>query len=175
MDFSSLLNSDILTFHSPDLSLVSLIQKLGISAILGFSLSVVARLTFTGKRRSLKKINQVLAMQHTHILVCLSGTFIMIIIGNSLANAFALTGALSMVRFRTNLIDPKEAAIIIMFIAIGMACGLDLFVSAITMTIITGVALTGMYWQKVKKEKMIQTTASPKETAPPKQSVENDR
>lgn len=171
MEFSTILNSDLLSFQAPDLTLLELIQKLGISAILGIALSIVAKVTFTGKKKLAKRSNPLLAMQHTHILVCLSGTFIMIIIGNSLANAFALTGALSMVRFRTNLIDPKEAAIIILFIAIGMACGLDLFVSALTMSILTGVVLVGMYWQKKKHEKQFKKKA--KLESLPAPSIEN--
>lgn len=148
MEFSTILNSEILTFQAPDFTPIGLLQKLGMATILGIFLSLVARWTYTGKRKSQKMQRAGLAMQHTHILVCLSGAFIMIIIGNSLANAFALTGALSMVRFRTNLIDPKEAAIIILFIAIGMACGLDLFTTAVIMALLTSLILGGMFWQQ---------------------------
>lgn len=148
MEFSTILNNEIWSFQAPDFSPLGLIQKLGLAAVLGILLSYVARWTYTGKRRINRFSRNVLAMQHTHILVCLSGAFIMIIIGNSLANAFALTGALSMVRFRTNLIDPKEASIIILFIAIGMACGLELSITAIVMTLLTSVMLGGMFWQK---------------------------
>ena len=153
MDFSTILNNEVLTFQAPDFSLFGLVRKLGLAAILGILLSYVASWTFTGKRKAKKASINLLAMQHTHILVCLSGAFIMIIIGNSLANAFALTGALSMVRFRTNLIDPKEASIIILFIAMGMACGLELSVTAIIMSVLTGVMLGGMYWQHQRLNK----------------------
>ncbi|MBF0288802.1 MAG: DUF4956 domain-containing protein [SAR324 cluster bacterium] len=152
MEFSTILNSEMLTFQAPDFSPIGLIQKLGMATLLGILLSLVARWTYTGKRKNQKLQRAVVAMQHTHILVCLSGAFIMIIIGNSLANAFALTGALSMVRFRTNLIDPKEAAIIILFIAIGMACGLDLFITAIIMALLTCLILGGMFWQHYRHD-----------------------
>ncbi|MBF0276285.1 MAG: DUF4956 domain-containing protein [SAR324 cluster bacterium] len=153
MDFSTILNNEVLTFQAPDFSPFGLLQKLGLAAILGILLSYVARMTFTGKQKLKKVPRNLLAMQHTHILVCLSGAFIMIIIGNSLANAFALTGALSMVRFRTNLIDPKEASIIILFIAIGMACGLELSSTAIIMSVLTAIMLVGMHWQHRRLKK----------------------
>ncbi len=164
MDFSTLLNSEIFTFQAPNFSMISLVQKLGLAIILGILLSFVASWTYTGKRKSKKISKSLLGMQHTHILVCLSSAFVMIIIGNSLANAFALTGALSMVRFRTNLIDPKEASIIILFIAVGMACGLGLPTTASIMSGLTGLILGGMYWQYQRLNKRLEGKTAVLET-----------
>ena len=50
-------------------------------------------------------------------------TLIMIIIGSNIARAFALVGAMSIVRFRNPLKDPKDLTFIFASIAIGMASG----------------------------------------------------
>lgn len=47
----------------------------------------------------------------------------MIIIGSNIARAFALVGAMSIVRFRNPLKDPKDLTFIFASIAIGMASG----------------------------------------------------
>jgi len=47
----------------------------------------------------------------------------MVIIGSNIARAFALVGAMSIVRFRNPLKNPKDLVYIFASIAIGMACG----------------------------------------------------
>ena len=57
------------------------------------------------------------------VLIGLIITLIMIIIGSNIARAFALVGAMSIVRFRNPLKDPKDLTFIFASIAIGMASG----------------------------------------------------
>ena len=70
------------------------------------------------------------AMQHAQILLCVSGAMMMIIIGDSLARAFGIAGAASIVRFRTPVEDPKDVTIIFLLMSLGMACGLGAFAIA---------------------------------------------
>jgi anti-anti-sigma factor len=70
------------------------------------------------------------AMQHAQILLCVSGAMMMIIIGDSLARAFGIAGAASIVRFRTPVEDPKDVTIIFLLMSLGMACGLGAFAVA---------------------------------------------
>jgi len=51
----------------------------------------------------------------------------MIIIGNSLARAFGVFGAASLVRFRTPVEDPEDTTMLFLLLGIGMACGLGSF------------------------------------------------
>ena len=67
------------------------------------------------------------SMRHAQILLCVSGAMMMIIIGNSLARAFGIAGAASIIRFRTPVEDPKDVTIIFLLMALGMACGLGAF------------------------------------------------
>ena len=66
---------------------------------------------------------------------------VIMIIGNSLARAFALVGALSIIRFRTVVKDTKDTAYIFWSLAAGMACGTGSYFLALAGTIIiSGIA-----------------------------------
>jgi hypothetical protein len=57
------------------------------------------------------------------ILVGITVALIMVIIGSDIARAFALVGAMSIVRFRTPVKDTKDLVFLFAGIAVGMACG----------------------------------------------------
>ena len=117
MDSSPLIEQ--LHFAMPDLSLSALLIKLGLAMLSGIYLSLLIRYT-TPVPDKQKKRASIFKMQYTHILLCVTGSFMMIIIGNNLANAFGLTGVISMIRFRTSLVDPKDLALIVIIVAVGM-------------------------------------------------------
>ena len=64
------------------------------------------------------------SMEQAQTLLCVSGAMIMIIIGNSIARAFGIAGAASIVRFRTPVDDPKDVTILFLLMALGMSAGL---------------------------------------------------
>jgi uncharacterized membrane protein YhiD involved in acid resistance len=45
------------------------------------------------------------------------------VIGSNIARAFSLVGALSIIRFRTAIKEPRDVAFLFMTMAVGMACG----------------------------------------------------
>lgn len=51
----------------------------------------------------------------------------MILIGNSLARAFGIAGAASIIRFRTPVDDPKDVTILFLLMGLGMSAGLGAF------------------------------------------------
>ena len=57
---------------------------------------------------------------------------VMMVIGNNLARAFALVGALSIIRFRTVIKDTKDTAYVFLALAGGMAAGTSSYFLAIT-------------------------------------------
>jgi anti-anti-sigma factor len=67
------------------------------------------------------------SMEQAQVLLCVSGAMMMIIIGNSLARAFGIAGAASIVRFRTPVEDPKDVTILFLLMGLGMACGMGAF------------------------------------------------
>ena len=54
----------------------------------------------------------------------------MVIIGSEIARAFALVGAMSIIRFRNPVKDPRDVAFLFVTIAIGMACGVGFYMYA---------------------------------------------
>ena len=78
-------------------------------------------------------------------LVLLAGLIAMStqIIGDNIARAFSLAGALSVVRFRTVVRDTQDTAFVIMSVVVGMAAGANLMAVAVTGLIV--LAITAMF------------------------------
>jgi len=70
------------------------------------------------------------SMEQAQMLLCVAGAMVMIIIGNSIARAFGVAGAASIIRFRTPVDDPKDITIIFLLLGLGMATGLGAFAVA---------------------------------------------
>ena len=70
------------------------------------------------------------SMAHAQMLLCVAGALMMIVIGNSLARAFGVVGAASIIRFRTSVDDPKDVTILFILMGLGMAAGLGAFAVA---------------------------------------------
>jgi uncharacterized membrane protein YhiD involved in acid resistance len=67
----------------------------------------------------------------TQVLMAVVGAAVMIIVADSLARAFAIAGAAGLVRYRAQIDDPKEAGVLLVSLAIGLATGTGLFALAI--------------------------------------------
>ena len=116
-----------------------IIVNLVISFILGIIISLVYKKTHKGLSYSQSFLV-------TNIFVCVIVCMVIMIIGNSLARAFALVGALSIIRFRTVVKDTKDTAYIFWSLAAGMAAGTGSYFIAIAgSTIISGIALILFY------------------------------
>ena len=57
------------------------------------------------------------------VLLAMISAMVMMVIGDSLARAFSLVGALSIVRFRTQLRSPVDITFVFFALAAGIACG----------------------------------------------------
>ena len=82
----------------------------------------------------------------TNIFVAVIVAMVIMVIGNNLARAFALVGALSIIRFRTVVKDTKDTAYIFWSLAVGMAAGTGSYFLALSGTaIISMIALVLNY------------------------------
>ena len=77
-------------------------------------------------KRSHRGLSYSVSFAHTIVIMCITIAVIMLIIGSNLARAFALVGALSIIRFRTAIKDPRDVAFVFVAMAVGMACGVRL-------------------------------------------------
>jgi hypothetical protein len=67
------------------------------------------------------------------------------IIGDSIARAFSMVGALSVVRFRTMVKDTQDTAFVIFAVVVGMAVGANHLVVALVGLSIIGIASLGLW------------------------------
>ncbi|HJP44733.1 MAG: DUF4956 domain-containing protein [Arenicellales bacterium] len=102
--------------------------------IIGVLISLVYRLTHKGLSYSQ-------SFSQTIVFVTLIVAIVMMVIGGSLARAFALVGALSIIRFRTVLKDTKDMAYIFGALALGMAAGTsNYFLAGIGTVVVSALA-----------------------------------
>jgi anti-anti-sigma factor len=99
------------------------LAKLVAAAVIGMLVTVVHR-----QYRSDRTPNP--TMDQAQVLLCVSGALMMIIIGNSLARAFGIAGAASIIRFRTPVEDARDITILFILMGLGMAAGLGAFAVA---------------------------------------------
>ena len=93
------------------------LAKLIASAVIGMLVTVVHR-----QYRHERSANP--ALDQAQVLLCISGAIMMIIIGNSVARAFGIAGAASIIRFRTPVEDARDITILFILMGLGMAAGL---------------------------------------------------
>jgi uncharacterized membrane protein YhiD involved in acid resistance len=78
----------------------------------------------------------------TQIILALVGALVMLVVGSSLARAFGIVGAASLVRYRAKIDDPKDAGVMLSSLAIGLASGVSLYLLAVFATAV----ILGVLW-----------------------------
>ena len=74
------------------------------------------------------------AVVQTQIILAIVGAVVMLVVGSSVARAFGIVGAASLVRYRAKIDDPKDAGIMLSTLGIGLASGVGLYFLAIFAT-----------------------------------------
>lgn len=98
-----------------------ILVNLGVSIVLGIIVAIVYRQTHKGLSYSQ-------SFTLTVVFISVIVAIVMMVIGNSLSRAFALVGALSIIRFRTVVKDTKDTAFVFWALAVGMAAGTSNYV-----------------------------------------------
>ena len=81
----------------------------------------------------------------TLMILCMLISVVMVISGDSIARAFSLVGALSIIRFRTAIQDPRDIGFVFYALAVGMAVGAGNPSVAILATFLIGVIILAIY------------------------------
>ena len=81
----------------------------------------------------------------TLIILCMLVSVVMLIIGDSIARAFSLVGALSIIRFRAAIQDPRDIGFVFYALTVGMAVGVGNLSVAILATLLIGIVILGIY------------------------------
>jgi uncharacterized membrane protein len=109
---------------------------------LRFSLAafLAALLAFRPRRGvSMSRRNPYVAQ--TQILMAVAVGAMMMVVGDSAARAFGIFAAASLVRFRTNIRDPKEITVLLICLGVGLAAGVGRWEMAVILTLFVLVAL----------------------------------
>jgi uncharacterized membrane protein YhiD involved in acid resistance len=121
----NLQNTGLLSISAQDILL-----RLFFAFLLSGVISQVYRMTHKGFSYSYHMV--------VGIVMCsLIVTMVLMVIDNSIARAFGLVGALSIIRFRTPIKDVKDILFLFFAIAVGIACGAGAFKIAVISTLVT--------------------------------------
>ena len=106
-----------------------------------------AALAFRPRKRILAlKRNPYVAQ--TQILLAIVAAALMIVVGDNAARAFGIFAAVSLVRFRTNIRDPKEITVLLISLALGLASGVGRWDLAIVLTLFSLIVLWLLEWRE---------------------------
>lgn len=120
-------------FGAPDLLLA-----MTVSTLLCFVLAQTYRYTHRGTNYSQ-------SFMVTMFMMAIATSVVMMIIGSNIARAFSLVGALSIIRFRTAVKDPRDTGYLFAAMIQGMGCGTNFYLASIIMTFFVSGLLIALY------------------------------
>jgi len=139
------------------LSLSEVLINLFIAFFCGLVVSLFYKWTYRGPNYSSTFVNAL-------IILAMITSVVIMVIGNNLARAFGLVGAMSIIRFRTAVKDTQDIVFIFFALAIGMASGVGLHSIAIVGTLFIGTVLWVLsrlqYANPRKQEFILQFTST---------------
>lgn len=112
-----------LATSSENITVFSVLEVMVISLILSMVIFLTYKITFSGVMYN-RKFNISLVM------LTLVTTMVMFVIGSDIALSLGMVGALSIVRFRTAIKDPRDTAYIFWSIAVGLSVGTGNYIVA---------------------------------------------
>jgi len=104
------------------------LQNIVLNLILSFVLGMIISLVYKKTHRGLSYSQSFLL---TLVMLAVVGCCLIMVIGNSLARAFAVFGGFSIVRFRSAIKDTKDIAYVFFSLVMGMAVGTQSYLIAI--------------------------------------------
>jgi uncharacterized membrane protein YhiD involved in acid resistance len=114
-------------------SIVQGMQRIPLAAALG------ALLAFRPRRRGTPA--RTTAVVQTQVILAIVGAVVMLVVGSSVARAFGIVGAASLVRYRARIDDPKDAGIMLSTLGIGLASGVGLYGLAVFATVFIAIVV----------------------------------
>jgi len=103
---------------------------------LRFSLAAfLAALLAFRPRRGVSVVRRNPYVAQTQILMAVVAGAMMMVVGDSAARAFGIFAAASLVRFRTNIRDPKETTVLLVCLGVGLAAGVGRWDMAVILTL----------------------------------------
>lgn len=92
-------------------------------------------------RRGVSVLRRNPYVAQTQILMAVVAGAMMMVVGDSAARAFGIFAAASLVRFRTNIRDPKEITVLLVCLGVGLASGVGRWDMAVILTLFVLIVL----------------------------------
>jgi uncharacterized membrane protein YhiD involved in acid resistance len=93
-------------------------------------------------RRGVSIVRRNPYVAQTQILMAVVAGAMMMVVGDSAARAFGIFAAASLVRFRTNIRDPKEITVLLVCLGVGLAAGVGRWDMAVILTLFVLLSLS---------------------------------
>jgi len=126
--------TDVQSILNTNINVVDVAFNIGVAFACGLIISFVYRIVYSGPNYSPSFVNSM-------VLLSMITSIVIAVIGNSVARAFGLVGAMSIIRFRTAVRDTLDIVFIFLSLTIGMAAGVGMKYIALTGTLITGLVI----------------------------------
>lgn len=142
-------------FDFQDLSGTFSVADVVITLLLSFGLTSLIGLVY---QKTHKHISYSQSFVQTLVLVGMVIAVIMLVVGSNIARAFALVGALSVIRFRNAVKETRDVGFVFLAMAIGMTTGTRFYVLAIAATVVISAVLLIMHrfnWYASKIQRQI--------------------
>lgn len=142
---------DFQNIFTTSITLGTVLQNLSVAVLCSLLIAVFYKYSYKGPGYSASFVHSLIALSMITAIVIM-------VIGNNLARAFGLVGAMSIIRFRTAVKDTIDIVFIFFALGIGMAAGVGLYSVAIGGTIFIGLillALSKTEFLIIRKEKFL--------------------
>lgn len=124
-----------LSMNTGALTLQDVLLNFFVAAVIGAVIFLSYRLSHSGAAYSAR-------FNVSLVMLTLVTTLVMNVIGNNIALSLGMVGALSIVRFRTAIKDPRDTAYIFWTIAVGICCGVaEYLIAGVGTAVIFGMML----------------------------------
>jgi uncharacterized membrane protein YhiD involved in acid resistance len=118
-----------------------IVVNVALAFLLGLFVAWVYRATHRQLSVSFSFVNML-------VLVSMLMSMVMMVIGNNIARAFGLAGAMSIIRFRTVVKDTRDTAFVFYALGVGMACGTGNLKIALIGTFLIGLFAGVLHWTR---------------------------
>ena len=130
-----------MNFNVQDLTGTFSVGDIAIALVLSFVLSSAIGWVYRSTHRN---ISYSQSYVQTLVMLGMIISLIMLVVGSNIARAFALVGALSVIRFRNAIKETRDVGFIFLVMGIGMACGTRFYLLAIAATVTICLAVVVM-------------------------------
>lgn len=128
------MNTDLQELFVFNLTLRDALANMLVALLCGIMIAIFYRITYRGISYSSSYVISL-------IMLALITSLVIMVIGNNLARAFGLVGAMSIIRFRTAVKDTQDIMFIFFSLAVGLACGAGMYPIALVGTLFIGTVI----------------------------------